>query len=53
MPTSLKLICETSIKCKGEICNFDNLFFNQNDCGTPMRTSFAVLVCSKDKKFVY
>ena len=35
MPTGLMLTCETS-KCKVEICNFDNLFFNQNDCGTPM-----------------
>ena len=33
--TGLTFTCETS-KCKVEICNFDNLFFNQNDCGTPM-----------------
>ena len=35
MPTGLMLTCETS-KCQEEICNFDNIFFNQNDCGTPM-----------------
>ena len=28
MPTGLMLTCETS-NCKVEICNFDNLFFNQ------------------------
>ena len=46
--------CET-YKCKVEICNFDNLFFNQNDCGTPVCTNFAVLVCSrpKDQNCVY
>ena len=35
MPTGLILTCETS-KCKVKICNFDNLVFNQNDCGTPV-----------------
>ena len=30
MPTGLMLTCGTS-KCKVEICNFDNLFFNQNN----------------------
>ena len=34
-PTGLMLTCDTS-KCKIEICNFVNLFFNQNDCGTNM-----------------
>ena len=46
--TNLILTCETS-KCKVEICNFDSLFFNQNDCGIPMRTNFALLVCSRLK----
>ena len=32
MPTGLMLTCETS-ECKVEICNFDNLLFNQNACG--------------------
>ena len=49
MPTGLMLTCETS-KCKIEICN---LFFNPKDCGTTMLMNFAVLVCSKDKNFVY
>ena len=35
MPTGLMLTWETS-KCQVEICNLDNMFFNQNDCGTPM-----------------
>ena len=35
MATGLMLNCET-YKCKVEIVNFDNLFFNQNDCGTPV-----------------
>ena len=30
MPTGLMLTCLAS-KCKVEICNFDNLFFNQNN----------------------
>ena len=41
MPTGLMLTCETS-KCQVEICNFDNIFFNQNDCGTPI----SKLCCS-------
>ena len=53
MPTGLMLTCNTS-KCEVEICNFDNIFFNQNDCGTPMnklcctcmqqRSEFCILV---------
>ena len=35
MPTGLMLTCETS-KTKVVVCNFDNLFFNQNDCCTPI-----------------
>ena len=35
MPTGLMLTWETP-KCQVEICNFDNMFFNQKDCGTPM-----------------
>ena len=45
LPTGLMLTCETS-KCY-EICNFDNIFFNQKDCGTTKGTNFAVLVCNK------
>ena len=35
LSTGLMLTCETS-KCKVEICNFDNLFFNQNNSGVTM-----------------
>ena len=52
MPTGLMLTWETS-KCQVDICNFDNMFFNQKDCGTPMCTKFAVLPCNKDQNFVY
>ena len=48
MPSGLMLTCETP-NYEEKICNFDNLFFNQNDCGTPMLTHFAVFVCSKDQ----
>ena len=52
MPKGLMLTCEAS-ECQVEICNFDNIFFNQNVCGTFMKTNFAVLVCNKDQNFVY
>ena len=35
MPTGLMFTCETS-KCKIEICNCANLFFNQDECGILM-----------------
>ena len=46
MPTGLMLAFDKS-KCKVEICNFDILFYNQNNSGA------AILVCSNDKNFVY